>query len=314
MRRGGEGVTVVYIDRVAVLNFLVDYLLLLTGARLAGIPLRRARLALWALLGTLYAVAVFLPGGRLLAHPLLRAPAGAVMALGAYWPHRRRWRLVALFGLLAAALAGLVLALGLAAGDPGRYVTALWHARISWPVLLLSAGGFYVLLQILFRRGVRHGRGEIMEVTVAIDGRERTVPTLYDTGNTLCDPVSGQAVLVLEQDLLYDLWPPEVSGVLRQALPPEEKMVRLHRIERGKAFSLLPFRSVGVPSGLLLAFRSDSVTVEGCRYRRTLLALSEGPLSDGGAYHALWGGEEGNVHERTAAQTAARAQEMDHAV
>ena len=33
--------TVVYLDRVLLLNLLVDYLLLLTTARLAGIPLRR---------------------------------------------------------------------------------------------------------------------------------------------------------------------------------------------------------------------------------------------------------------------------------
>ena len=46
-------------------------------------------------------------------------------------------------------------------------------------------------------------------------------------------------VLVLEQEQLYDLWPPEVSGVLRQSLPPEEKMVRLHRMERGGAFGVL---------------------------------------------------------------------------
>ncbi|MFR6085835.1 MAG: hypothetical protein ACLUIX_00490 [Oscillospiraceae bacterium] len=36
--RGGSGVTVVYLDRVLLLNLLVDYLLLLTTAQLAGIP------------------------------------------------------------------------------------------------------------------------------------------------------------------------------------------------------------------------------------------------------------------------------------
>ena len=54
--------TVVYLDRVLLLNLLVDYLLLLTTAQLAGIPLRRGRLALCAAVGALYAGAVFLPG------------------------------------------------------------------------------------------------------------------------------------------------------------------------------------------------------------------------------------------------------------
>ena len=37
--------TVVYLDRVVLLNLAVDYLLLLATARLAGLPLRRGR---WA--------------------------------------------------------------------------------------------------------------------------------------------------------------------------------------------------------------------------------------------------------------------------
>ena len=54
--------TVVYVDSVFVLNALMDYLLVLCAARLAGIPLRRRRYLLAGLLGGAYAVAVFLPG------------------------------------------------------------------------------------------------------------------------------------------------------------------------------------------------------------------------------------------------------------
>ena len=50
--------TVVYLDRVVLLNLAVDYLLLLATARLAGLPLRRGRLGLCAALGAAYAAAV----------------------------------------------------------------------------------------------------------------------------------------------------------------------------------------------------------------------------------------------------------------
>ena len=42
-------VTVVYLDSVFVLNAVMDYLLLLSAARLAGLPLRRSRYVLAAL-------------------------------------------------------------------------------------------------------------------------------------------------------------------------------------------------------------------------------------------------------------------------
>ena len=104
--------TVVYLDRVWALNTAIDYLLLLGTARLSGLPLRRGWLLLWAALGGAYAVAVFLPGMTLLGHPLCRLAIGLIIALGAF---RRRWRQAALFFLLAGGLAGVVLALGLAA-------------------------------------------------------------------------------------------------------------------------------------------------------------------------------------------------------
>lgn len=304
----------IYLDRVFALNFLVDALLLSATAHIGGIPRRRGRLLLCALSGASYAAAVYLPQLDVLAHPVIRIGAGALLGVAAFWPERKRLRLTAVFLLLSGTLAGVVLALGLAAGDAGRYAFRLHAAQISWPLLLGSTAVFYGVLRLFFRRGLRHEGGEIMEVTVRIGGKERRVLALYDTGNTLCDPVSGEAVLVLEQSAVRDLWPADVREILENRAPPEEKMARLHRESAGTSFSLLPFRSVGVPEGLLLAYRSDSITVGGRRHRRALLALSEGPLSDGGAYQALWGGERSGLHASKDTEAAAASAQLERAV
>ena len=65
--------TVVYLDSVFLFNALLDYLLFLSTARLAGIPLRRRRYLLCGVLGGLYAAAVFLPGGGFLTETLVKA-------------------------------------------------------------------------------------------------------------------------------------------------------------------------------------------------------------------------------------------------
>ena len=131
--------TVIYIDRVFLLNALADYLLLLTAERLSGVPLRRKRLALCAALGGAYAVAVFLPGCGILAHPVCKIASGTGLALLAFWPQPRRLKLTALFLLLSGALAGLILAVGLACGSPGQFTGMLYRARISWSVFIGSA-------------------------------------------------------------------------------------------------------------------------------------------------------------------------------
>ena len=286
--------TVVYWDRVVVLNGIVDYLLLLSAAWLSGLPLRRGRLVLWAALGGLYAGAVFLPGLEVLGVPVIRAAAGIAMALGAM---KWRWRPAGVFLLLAA-------------GSPSGLVQRLYLADISWQGILLVSAGFYLVLRFFMGQAARHGGGELLQVTISVGGRTQTVTALHDTGNTLRDPVSGCPALVLERQAADGLWSPEVAQVLAESAAPEEKMARLHRIGCPVRFTLLPFRAVGTAAGLLLAARSDYIEVNGRRYPRTPVALSEQPVSDGGGYHALWGAaeERGRGHEAVDVAEAAVAQ------
>ena len=293
---------VVYLDRVFLLNLLLDYLLLLAAAQLSGRTLHRLRLLACAAGGGAYAVLTFLPGCGFLRTPLCQLAVGSIIALCAYGGKRRP---ALLFLLLSGGLAGFVLALGLWAGSPTGLLGRVYRGEVSWPLLLGAALGFYVLLRLLLGQGARHGGGELLKITISVCGRKQTVTALHDTGNTLRDPVSGRPALVLERNAAEELWPPEVAAVLASPLPPEEKMARLHRQGAAVTFSLLPFRSVGTPAGLLLAARSDYIEINGRRYPRTPVALSEHPVSDGGGYHALWGDPEGEEVKECADSTAA---------
>ena len=282
--------TVVYIDQVFALNLLLDYLQLIATARLAGMPLQRKRLLLCAALGGAYAAVIFLPGCSPLGHALLRLSAGLLMVLLAYWQLRYRVRMAALFFLISGALGGIVLALGLAMGYRGNILYALYDGRFSWPLLVGTTLGLELLLHLLVRQGARHGEGELMRIQISVNGTERQVLALHDTGNTLRDPINGQPVLVLEENLLQDLWDEETGHILRRTGSAEEAIASLHRCGRGLGFTLLPFHSVGVSSGILLAVRSDYIRVGRANYPRAWIALSKNAVSDGGTYHALWGG------------------------
>ena len=80
-------------------------------------------------------------------------------------------------------------------------------------------------------------------------------------------------------------------------------------LERFSKAMLAPLSYLSA-AGLLLAARSDYIEVNGRRYPRTPVALSEQPVSDGGGYHALWGAaeERGRGHEAVDVAEAAVAQ------
>lgn len=89
--------TVVYLDSVFTLNAVMDYLLLVCTARLAGRPLRRGRYLLASLLGGVYASAVFLPGLSFLARTPVKVAAGVLLALAAFGGEEKLARLTLLF-------------------------------------------------------------------------------------------------------------------------------------------------------------------------------------------------------------------------
>ena len=131
---------------------------------------------------------------------------------------------------------------------------------------------------------------------------------LHDTGNTLRNPVDGRPVLVMEQAAVMDLLPAADAAILRENPSPEMAMAKLYAAGSRLHFTLLPFRSVGTEAGLLLAVRSDYIALHRRKIPRTLIALSAGPVSDGGGYCALWGGtERGRGHEKASAADPALA-------
>ena len=166
---------VVYIDEVFALNALMDYLLLLCAAKLAGEPFRRLRFALAALLGGLYAAGAVLPGWGFLTHPLCKLASAVGMALAAYGSSRRLLRLTLVFFGVAAAFGGGVLALQLLWGSP---------RVLDLPTVLLCSAFCYVFLSFIFRRTLRHGGGELAGAELELGGRRCRLTALVDTVNT----------------------------------------------------------------------------------------------------------------------------------
>ena len=287
-------VTVVYLDSVFVLNSAMDYLVFLAAASLAGVPLRRKRYIAAALLGGIYAAAVFLPGLGGLASLSAKAAAGILLGLIAFGGEERLWRLLLLAFVVACALAGSVLGLSMFAGVHIPMEGGIFYTDIDAMTLLLASAGAYFVFRVVFRAAARHGlQGEMMNIILCIDGRKRTLTALWDSGNSLCDPLDGRPVLVLAPGIVEDLLPQNAGRLLTGAAleKPAELLETLLNAAPTLRPRLLPYRSVGTAGGMLLAVRCDWAEIHGRRYEKLLLALSPHGLGDG--YSALWGGEKG---------------------
>lgn len=277
--------TVIYIDLLFLLNLTANYLLLLAAGRMCGKVLRRWLLALAAALGGLYAAVLFFPGMEWLAAAPCKLACGVVMVLVAYGGERDLLRTALCFFCASAALGGLVWAAELMGGHSLTMERGVLYSYVDLRLLLLLLAVCYGGLSVVTGRVLLHRRGELLPACIRLGEKTVKLITLLDTGNTLTDPATNRPVLVAEGACCRTLLP--------LSLPLERPVEAVAAADEAgfRGCRLLPYRAVGVRCGLLLAVKVDSVVVGARDYGSILVAFSPTPVSDGGGYQALIGGD-----------------------
>jgi len=276
-------VRVVYLDLLFAVNLIANYLLLLITARIGGGGIRKLPFFLSALFGSGYA-SIQICGLDFLGHPLCKLGAGALMPLIAWGNKRGLLRYTLLFFGASAALGGMVWAVELFGGSRLTLEHGVLYSWIDVRLLLLILILSYGAIVAIFDRIFVHSRREMVDIHITVGERTVTLVGLLDTGNTLTEPATNRPVLVADGRALRNVIPRDLS--LER---PIEAMEKLNE-NNVKGFYLLPYRAVGIKNGMLLAVRADRVEIGKRLKRNVLIALSPTPISDGGGYQALIGG------------------------
>lgn len=251
----------VYLDLLMLLNFLVDFLLILGANRLCGHPPGAGRAALAAGLGGVYAGACVLPGFAFLGNVLWRIVSLGLMAWIAFGTNKSTVRRGVVFLLLSMALGGVAMGLG----------------NGSFWSLLLAALGVFGLCKLGFRG--TPGSQQFVPVELSYGDKRVQLTALRDTGNTLRDPVTGRQVLVVDASTAGKL-----TGLsVQQLKKPVESVTALPGLR------LIPYRAVGQAGGLLLALKIPQAKI-GSWQGSALVAFAPEGLGSDGTYQALTGG------------------------
>ena len=253
----------IYLDLVMVLNFLVDFLLLLGTNRLSGFPAQPWRCAGAALVGAVYSGACILPGFRFLSNLLWRSVSLGIMAVMAFGINAGAWKRTGIFLLLTMAMGGAVMQLG--SGD----------------MFSVAFGAFSCLLLSLVSFGGQIGGRTYVPLQITAGDKYASIIALKDTGNTLRDPLTGESVLVVSPSVAGRL-----TGLTEQQLKNPLDTLS-DQIVPG--LRLIPYHSVGNAGGFLLAKRFENVVIAGKR-KSALVAFAAEGLGNGEMYQALTGG------------------------
>ncbi len=253
----------VYLDLVMLLNFLIDFLLILGTNRLTGHPPGTTKAAAASFLGSVYAAACLVPGFRFLGNLWWRAVFLGLMAALAFGWNMGAVRRGAVFILLSMSLGGI------AGGVRARH----------FPAICLCAVLLWLLCRVGF--GGQLGGREYIPVELNWQGQKLRLLALRDTGNTLRDPLTGESVLVCGADVGEEL-----LRLPRHAFKNPAETVASGILP---GLRLIPYRAVGQPAGLLLALRLKDVKI-GEQSASPLVAFAPQEIAKGEDYRMLTGG------------------------
>ena len=166
-----------YLDILMLLNFGVDYLLLLGTLLFWEERPNHGRLLAAAALGAIYSGGCLIPGFAFLGAVYWRLIILGLMSAAAFGLRGNILPKVVVFCFLSFALGGM----------------ATLIAQGSGAGLLMCAAGVCGLCRLLVGR---NGKGGLVPLNITLGETHVSLTALRDTGNTLRDPVTGEKVLV----------------------------------------------------------------------------------------------------------------------
>ncbi len=249
----------VYADVLFLINFLVNTQIMYLSLKLAGLKISFSRILLSGAVGAVYAVIVFVFKKSNLDNFFVKLAVSELMVLIANKKITVKNNIfcIMMMYVISFVCSGAVMAMTYINGTD--VYTGVKYAYLIC-ALIISAITVYCFLHIKSRRTGR----TFEKITIRLNGKDIKLCALVDTGNMLCEPISGAPVVIVEADELL------------------EAITDLHSLR----LRYIPYRALGNESDMLTGFVPDSFKVCGQEVK-CCVALYRGKLSPRSEYSAL---------------------------
>ena len=291
----------VYLDVVFLINLILDFVLLKITGSIVKRKSTLFRCFFAAFLGSVMLCAIIVFNSDFLSkHPLVMLViCNFIITFVAYY--QKKEKLYKIAGITLIFFAVSFLLGGILNAIYGYTVVGYYHgilnntakenAAVPWQLVCFGALvccfiGKPVILSV---QKIKATRSIYWEAIICIDGYEKSITALVDTGNRLYEPISGKPVHVLEMDALAGILNGEFKAAVKKMY---DTGIMEDGLYRKNGIRMIPFRAVGTPNEKLLVgicadrIRLKNHTIE-YQIEKPYVALYDGKLAGDGSYHML---------------------------
>ena len=291
-----EEIVTIYVDIVLLENLCMNYIILFGTAYIIKIKVKHIRILLASLIGAVYAVLAYAGVFPIYANLITKIILSICMTYIAFNPKKLKGLIkeLILFYLVSFALGGCAFALLYIVRPQDIFMKNGVYIG-TYPLKIALLGGItgfvitYVAIKIVKTRITKNEI--IYKAIIKIEEQEIEINVLLDTGNMLKDPISGDAVIMVEKNKLYKILPNEMLDNTNKFLGGEFE--NAESLEYRKRIRFIPFTSVGKQNGMLLGIKPDLVKiitdVDEIVNEKTIIGVYEKTFSKSGKYSGLIG-------------------------
>lgn len=294
---------VIYLDLVLLLNFVIDYFILIATSKFLNFSTKQWRMGISAGVGAIYTLTFFLPSKAFFFLFIAKIFLSVLMVLISFgFIHLFQFfRTLATFYFVSFLTGGGVLAL--------QYFFHIEHDVMNGIVVSQSMSPVFLFLFILaaffliwffsdktfnsLKRKTNHDQ-KIVDVDIYLNDVLHQCKGLVDTGNRLYDPITRRPVMILEAGevvfIPQKLKEMHVNGEFQldlfDQIAKEIDSIWLSRIH------IVPFRSLVKDTQFILAIRPDQVIIhtkeeQFFKHTKVLIGLDYGRLSHDQTFQAI---------------------------
>ena len=240
----------IYVDVLIILNWYINYFILLGTAKITHIGFNRKKLIFSAFIGALFSLIILLPEMNFFFSVFIKFVISNIIIVIAFsWKGiYSNLKMSLYFSVISFLFAGTMMALETILNSKNISLNnGVVYADFSIKFLVISTAISYgVLCFIKYLIDKNTGSLEDWYLTISYNNKSLSIGGLADTGNALIDTFSGKPVIICSQSVLKNLIDiPNFDDIYNCNL---------------KGFRLIPFSTIS-EGGVIISFKPDSVTI-----------------------------------------------------
>lgn len=265
--------TVIYIDVLIFLNIMITFLLLLSASRLMKLSPAPGRFLLGSLLGGGTSLIIFAPDMGFFLSVITKLLFSVIIVMTVYKPKgvKALLRETGYFFVVSFIFAGMMLFVSSLPGiDIVRYNNGAVYVNFSFFSLIAASVMCYLVTLVLGKITKHRVCDTLCHVELELGGTTISGQAIIDTGNSLCDPFSGESIMIADKFFLRGIIPPNIMQYING------------NTDDCVGVKLIPCSTVSSDS-LLPVFRIDRMKISGsefdCELEKVQIAVSKNKMT-----------------------------------